>query len=168
MACPLHRDRTAQPIDVVSKKFIDNVTHHGLVKLSGFSLLLETTAHLLILSLGVLNALRHVLKLSDEAYNAFLGLPIHLEQLEDSIGTCPLQLKQVKLLLSLISVLKYLIVLLLHVLNLAHDRLQLRLDLVEVRDQVDGVAVLVEERARDRLRLKLHLLAAAVLDLYQV
>lgn len=93
LACPLHRDRTAQPIDVVSEKFIDNITHYGLVKLSGFGLLLETTAHLLILSLGVLNALRHVLKLSDEAYNAFLGLPIHLEQLEDSIGASPLQLK---------------------------------------------------------------------------
>ena len=73
-----------------------------------------------------------------------------------------------KLFLSLISVLEYLIVLLLHVLNLAHDRLQFRLDLIEVRDQVDGVAVLVEERPRDRLRLKLHLLASAVLYLHQV
>jgi hypothetical protein len=74
-----HRYRAPEPVDIVSKQLIHQVSHDSLIQFAGSRLLLQPLTHTLVLCLRVFNAFGHVFQLPYESYDTFLGLPVHFK-----------------------------------------------------------------------------------------
>jgi hypothetical protein len=74
-----HRYRAPEPVDIVSKQLIHQVSHDSLIQFAGSRLLLQPLTHTLILCLRVFNAFGDVFQLPYESYDTFLRLPVHFK-----------------------------------------------------------------------------------------